>query len=344
MSPGSLYSRRRFLKQTFAYSAAAALASPASAILGCGSGMEAVSTTSSHLLMLGDWGSSGSITAQTAVAASMQAYVTQKKYTIGSLLMLGDNFYGDLTGGVANPRWSTQFEQMYPTSLCTGPAFAIPGNHDYEAAPMAKYPVELAYAASNPGTRWTMPSQYYRFTYPAVDPLLTVIALDSNVAIPGRPAGGSFYVMSDDNWQQQLIWLEAELAKPLTTPYLAIMGHHPVYSDGPHGDHPVLLRDWDPLLRQYNVHLYLGGHDHDMQHLEFSGHPTSFFLSGGGGAGLYPITTDPSKRGPMAQSIHGFSHIEVNKQYLTLRHLDQSGNIIHTFRKYQNGAVTFPTS
>src|ERR1700677_4435038 len=29
------------------------------------------------------------------------------------------------------------------------------------------------------------------------------------------------------------------------------MGHHPVYSDGPHEDHPVLVRDWDPLFRQY---------------------------------------------------------------------------------------------
>ncbi len=203
---------------------------------------------------------------------------------------------------------------------------------------MAKFSEELAYAQT-PGTRWTMPAQYYRFEFPHNNPLLTVLALDSNVAVPGLPSPPGFYTMSDEQWEAQLAWLEAELRKPLHTPYLAVMAHHPVYSDGPHGDNPVLIGDWDPLLRKYNVHLYLAGHDHDMQHLEFEGHPTSFFLSGGGGAGLYRITTEPAKRGPMAMSIHGFSHLEVKSDWMTLRHLDPSGNVIHAFRKFPDGGI-----
>jgi len=330
------YSRRRFLRQSFAFSAA--MAAPA-VISGCGSGIITNQFLGPHLLMLGDWGQEGNYTDQVTVASAMQDYVIRQNLKIDALLMLGDNFYGPLDGGSASSRWNTQFEQMYPASVFRGPAYAIPGNHDYEVSPMAKYPEELAYARKA-GTRWTMPSQFYRFEFPEINPLLTIIALDSNVTIPGQPAPPGFYTMSDEQRQTQLEWLEAELQKPLTTPYLAVIAHHPVYSDGPHGDHPVLVNDWDPLLRKHNVHLYLAGHDHDMQHLEFDGHPTSFFLSGGGGAGLYPVTTDPAKRGPMAISVHGFSHIEVKKEWMTLRHLDGSGNLIHAFRKFQDGSVT----
>ena len=96
----------------------------------------------------------------------------------------------------------------------------------------------------------------------------------------------------------QLGWLEAELGRPRSTRYLVVMGHHPVYSDGPHGDHPVLAREWDPLFRKHKVDIYLAGHDHDIQPLKFENHPTSFFISGGGGADLSNLKVDPSERGP----------------------------------------------
>jgi tartrate-resistant acid phosphatase type 5 len=341
MTPSFSSSRRRFLRQSFAFSAAALAGT--SIVSGCGSGIVGSIGPSSHLLVIGDWGAGGDFQNQQNVATGMQAYAAQRSYTVDAMLMLGDNFYGTLTDGVNSSRWNTQFEQMYPTSLCSGAAYAIPGNHDYEISPMAKYPEELSYA-KKPGTRWTMPAQYYSFKFPQADPLVTVIALDTNVEIPGRPAPSGFYVMSDESWQQQLEWFKAELQKPLTTPYLIVMGHHPVYSNGIHGDHPVLVRDWDPLLRAHNVHAYLGGHDHDMQHLEFDDHPTSFFLSGGGGANLYPIAVDPSKRGPMAQQVHGFSHIEARREALTFRHIDPSGNVIHAFRKTPGGKVTYQTT
>src|SRR6266478_8232157 len=60
---------------------------------------------------------------------------------------------------------------------------------------------------------------------------------------------------------------EAELAKPRTTPFLAVAAHHPLYSNGRHRDNPMLIAQWDSLLRRHNVDLYLSGHDHDLQHL-----------------------------------------------------------------------------
>jgi tartrate-resistant acid phosphatase type 5 len=105
----------------------------------------------------------------------------------------------------------------------------------------------------------------------------------------GSVGNGRDFTLTLLQQADQLVWLKTELARPRTAPFLAVMEHHPVYSDGMHGDHPVLVRDWDPLFREHKLDLYLAGHDHDLQHLEFEGHPTSFFLSRRGSADLYDL-------------------------------------------------------
>ena len=329
-------SRRRFLRQSFAFSALAGLgASPlfASAKSGGGAG------GGSRLLMVGDWGYEN-FKAQSRVAQAMTAYVRERGFRTEALFMLGDNWYGPLPGGVKDPRWQRQFEEMYPKSVFDCPAYAIPGNHDYQTMPENKVAAELEYAKAG-GTRWTMPSLWYSFEFPAKKPLMTVIALDSNMPFAsGLPTKGVNFTLTPAQQAEQLIWLEAELEKPRSTPFLVVMGHHPIFSNGPHGDHKVLVRDWEPLLRKHKVHLYLAGHDHDMQHLEFDGHPTSFVLSGGGGADLYPLVIDEAQRGPYAARVYGFSDLEVTPEMLTLRHLDENGRLLHAFSKKVDGTVT----
>jgi 3',5'-cyclic AMP phosphodiesterase CpdA len=228
---------------------------------------------------------------------------------------------------------------MYPAEAFDCPAYAILGNHDYQRWPESKVDVELEYARMGK-TRWTMPARWYRFEFPAENPLVTFLALDSNMPFTdGSSSRGRDFTLTPQQQAEQLAWLEAELKRPRTAPYLLVMGHHPVYSDGKHGDQPVLVRDWDPLFRKYKVDLYLAGHDHDLQHLEFEGHPTSFFLSGGGGADLFDLKIDPTKRGPYAQKVYGFSHLSVTPQQMTLRHLDADGRQIHAFTKTPKGEV-----
>ncbi|HBB75469.1 MAG TPA: hypothetical protein DC048_13595, partial [Planctomycetaceae bacterium] len=61
--------------------------------------------------------------------------------------------------------------------------------------------------------------------------------------------------------------------------FTMVVGHHPVYSNGKHGDTEYLIRDWAPLLERHKVHVYLAGHDHDLQHLEMAERFTSFVIS-----------------------------------------------------------------
>ena len=324
--------RRRFLQQSFAFSAAASLGQLPSYAA------PALDASGAHLLMIGDWGRDTSQAGQRAVAAAMIRYAPAIQPQ--ALLLLGDSWYGELAGGVNSPRWKWQFEDMYPANVLPGPAYSVLGNHDYQRWPTSKVDDELAYARAGK-SRFTMPAKWYAFDFPAHDPLITFLALDSNMPHPGaRFDTGRDFTLTDAERVEQLAWLQAQLERPRTTPFLVVIAHHPVYSDGPHGDHATLIRDWDPLLRQHKVPLYLAGHDHDLQHLEFAGHPTSFFLSGGGGADLYDLKIQASDRGPYAEKVFGFSHLAVTRNLLTLRHLDVEGRVLHSFSRDTQGKVT----
>lgn len=344
--------RRIFLQRAFAFSAAASLS-------GCARGVVTIASqsgpnqnanaptedaqTPTDIIILGDWGWSGD-TSQSVVAKTMQSYISQQGLTPGALLLLGDNFYDDMPGGVASTVWQTKFEQMYPQSVFNCPAYAVLGNHDYQNAPQSKVAAELAYAAAG-HTRWTMPSPYYRFTLPAQNPVVTVLALDSNN--PNEPANPmppnpSFFTPTPDQVTAELQWLTQQLQQPLTTPFLMVMAHQPVYSDGMWGDNGTLVKNWDPLLRQYGVHLYLAGHNHDLEHLEFAAHPTSFVVSGGGGGGLTAENRKPA-RGPYYDEAHGFTHLRVQSNLMTLRHINETGAVVHAFTKTPAGVVTIST-
>lgn len=322
-----MHTRRRFLRQTFAFSALAAagwrrtFAAP-------------VNPAAQHILMIGDWGPEKDRGPQTRVSKAMAAYVRAHGIKPGAMLLLGDNFYGRFDGGTACPRWQEQFEQMYPQPVFDCPCYAVLGNHDYETQPAGKQDVQIAYSAKG-GTRWTMPAKWYRFEFPAKNPLVTFLALDSNTFKPD----GKKQALTDAEEAAQIEWLNAELVKP-HAPFLVALGHHPLFSNGQHGDTKALLETWEPLFRQHKVHLYLCGHDHDLQHIEFAGHPTSFVVSGGGGAKVRELKKNPKERGPFGQSVFGFSHLEVSAGALVLRHVDPDGKTLHAFTKTPEGRVS----
>src|SRR5580704_15032044 len=199
LAPGS-FSRRRFLRQSFAYSALASLGSfPALAEF------MPSDRAAAELLVLGDWGYDDQ-TAQAQVAAGLSAYAKQHSVHPDALLMLGDNWYGELAGGAHSPRWQTQFEQMYPAKDFPCPAYAVLGNHDYQRWPESKVDAELEYAR-NGHSRWTMPARWYRFEFPAKNPMVTFLALDSNMPKDGyKELFGKDFTLTPQQQAEQLAW------------------------------------------------------------------------------------------------------------------------------------------
>lgn len=325
--PHAAISLRRALQQAFAFSALALIGGGTRA-----GAVAAVDPGAHHLLILGDWGADGSARHQQSVAQAMARYVATQRIRPEALFFLGDNFYGQLEGGVKSPRWQRQFEEAYPPSVFDCPCYAVLGNHDYHVEPAGKHDAQLAYART-PGTRWTMPAKWYRFEFPRANPLVTFLALDSNYRKPTKDKLG----LTGAERAAQRAWLAAELARPRTSPFLAVCAHHPLYSNGDHGDSSSMIKLWDDLLRKNRAHFYLCGHDHDLQHLEFAGHPTSFVISGGGGAGLTKLTVAPEKRGPFARSAAGFTHLEITAAEVRVRHVDTEGETLHAFAKTPGG-------
>jgi hypothetical protein len=278
-----------------------------------------------NLLAMGDWGTGSA--RQRVVATTLANYIGRAAKRFDGMLLAGDNFYVRLRG-TDDPQWRTMFEELYDPWAFSFPFFPSLGNHDYQDG---KDAIELAYAAKNPESRWKFPARWYRVDLPADQPLVTLLMLDSNKGLLG-----------EQRWGQEMQWLREELAKPRRAKWLVCAAHHPLYSNGDHGDNGVLQREWGPLFDEYGVDFYVCGHDHDLQHLQFKEHWPSFVLVGGGGASVRAMRID--RRGPFSQSINGFAHLRFTPDHAELRLISRDGKTLHTARRKDDGTVQVITT
>ena len=330
----TLSNRRRAIKTLFCSSAALALNLRPQSL------SAAAETGGLQLLAIGDFGTGAAD--QKAVAKAMEAFALKRSLKPEAMLMIGDNFYGPTKEGfsVEAKRWRNEIEEMYPASAFPGPMYAVLGNHDYHDN-VGGEKVQLAYA-QKPGVRWKMPAKWYRVDLGGAQPLLTLICLDSN--LPSVSGGGKSKIvgmlrpsLTAEEAAAQQDWLAAELAKP-RAPFTLVMAHHPLYSNGDHGDTKPLIKEWEPLFQKHQVHAYLCGHDHDLQHLELEGKCTSHVLSGGGGARTRKMEVNHAAM-PYGKDIHGFTHIRVTADALSFAHYAVDGTMVHRFTKRVDGKV-----
>lgn len=272
-----------------------------------------------NLLAMGDWGSGRAD--QHVVANRLADYVQASQRTFSGILLAGDNFYVQLKG-VDDPQWQTLFEKMYDPVRLAFPFYAALGNHDLENGKMQ---VELDYAKANPKSRWKLPARWYEVDFPIDRPLVKVLMLDSNK-----------HALSESDWARQLAWMKAEL-NTRNSQWLICCAHHPLFSNGDHGDNGELQRDWAPLFETGKVDAFVCGHDHDLQHLEVPGHRTSFLLVGGGGQRIRPMRVD--QRGPFSRSTFGFAHMMFTPQRMVVRYVDANGQTVHLFERTLSGNV-----
>jgi tartrate-resistant acid phosphatase type 5 len=69
------------------------------------------------------------------------------------------------------------------------------------------------------------------------------IALDSN-----HPHGHLFFdtpTLTRQEMDAETLWLRNELAQSSPALYTAVLAHHPIFSNGDHGDTPILIQDWN---------------------------------------------------------------------------------------------------
>ncbi len=267
-----------------------------------------------NLLAMGDWGTGGD---------AMSRYVSQAETHFDGMLLVGDNFYMNIPGGITDPVWQDVFEKMYDPAVLSMPFYVVLGNHDYQNG---KDATELAYSRAHPESRFKLPARWYKVNFPAENPQVTVFMLDSDRDLMGK-----------DLWAEELKWIDAELAKPRAK-WTLCCAHHPLFSNGGHGDNGVLQNEWGRLFVKYNVDFYICGHDHDLQHLQIPNWFTSFLLVGGGGADVKLMRHDD--RGPLSRLTHGFANLTFNGDVATVKYINADGKLLHQFTREKAGKVT----
>jgi hypothetical protein len=283
------------------------------------------------LLALGDFGTSGN-RRQKSVADGMAEFAKALDQPLSAVLALGDNFYGKMSV----ERFDKHFDQIYSAKQMDCPFYALLGNHDYGTAVHEMQPgraqMQLEYAANNPRSRWKMPAKWYAIELPdAENPLVKIVMLDG-CFFPGA--------LTPQEKIDQRRWLAAELAKETQAPWIWMASHYPMFSQCTkrgRGDNMRLIDEWGPHLKEYDVALYLAGHDHDMQHLRIEGYPTSFVVNGAGGAGNYDC--DPSSRGFTDDEELGFNHFHVTADRIDVQFITAEGRCLHAFSQDRAGKV-----
>ena len=151
-----------------------------------------------RVLAFGDFGNGSP--AQRQLAGVMANYHKAAPFDFG--VTLGDNFYSIGMESPDDPRWKTQWEQLYsPLGILF---YTSLGNHDWgqSDSPAA----EILYTAKSQS--WRMPAPYYTYTAGPVQ----FFALDTNE-------------LSD----RQLMWLKDGLMQS-TAKWKVVYGHHHIYS------------------------------------------------------------------------------------------------------------------
>jgi len=253
-----------------------------------------------HIVALGDFGTGS--TQQMKVAHVMKQLQEKQPFDFG--LTLGDNFYPNGVSSPDDPQWKSKWEDVYnPVGI---PFYATLGNHDYMRpdGPAA----EIMHAQLSKS--WRMPATHYTFTAGPVQFFaIDTIELSDSI-LPNK----------------ELAWLDAEIAKSHAR-WKVVYGHYQIYS-ATRGDERNLIDRLLPLLRN-RVDVYLCGHDHNLQELKPED-GVHFFVSGGGGAGVYPFRQANYSHSAFKQEEYGLTVMDANENQLDMRFIDLDGKTLYT--------------
>jgi acid phosphatase len=230
---------------------------------------------------VGDWGHAS--TKARAVAAAMGQ--TAEAINSSFVISLGDNFYPRGVENVNDRQWTETFERAFTAPSLMTPWNVVAGNHDHRGNPLAQ--VEY----SRVSKRWRMPSLYYKRSERLIgNSTADFFYLDTEtMRTEGQKPKKANY---RPDAQEQLAWLERELGASRAA-WKIVVGHHPVYSGGTHGNTGRLVNWLAPMFKRYGVQVYIAGHNHNLEHLEISG---THYLTSGGGADPHGVKTLPATR------------------------------------------------
>lgn len=257
---------------------------------------------------------------------------------VDAILLVGDNIYPCGVESVDDPQWSKVTVNFADAGV---PIYPILGNHDYgDPTPHAGGQTICGHPSPQSQVRatgkiahWIFPARSYELQSPLAD----IFMIDSQ---PIASAWKSSFLGSETS-AGEVGLLQSALAASRAH-WKIVAGHHTVYSSGTHGfiNHPNqrnLRASLLPVLKKYDVDLYVCGHDHDAELIGTLHHHRGqpLFLVAGDGAHSLPMHERPAARGepptifPASfppQPLVGFTLLEIEEHSLSITFYDGVGN------------------
>jgi tartrate-resistant acid phosphatase type 5 len=152
------------------------------------------------------------------------------------------------------------------------------------------------------------------------DGLVELFFIDTSPFIDSYQGQSWAYCQRGGIRQQSWDWQRKELRKSLkgsNARWKIAIGHHPLRSNGKHGDSRDLKNRLEPVLAENGVRAYFAGHDHNLEHVDASDRGIQVFVSGSGGDIGYFKGKSRSKfqdKGP------GFAAVKIMQDRMEVRY------------------------
>jgi acid phosphatase len=292
-------------------------------------------------LTLGDWGSGNND--QKAVAKQLGIYA--QRYNASFLVTTGDNFYETGISSLTDPQWDNKWRKIYTSPSLQFKWYVSLGNHDHYGK-NAQPEVDLGKKGTDP--KWHLPNFYYKesFKLGSSNMMADFIFIDTVILCPNAfytssreelgemNAGPDVYAEVDaqierlrgDPRTEHMQWLNQTL-KDSHADWRIAFGHYPVYSGGPHGNTPEMLRDIVPMFQAGKVDTFICGHDHSLQHLQGGG--IDYYLSG---AGTWKTSFRATREAKWGLADLGFTVHEMYADFMITRFIDWRGDEKYSHR------------
>ncbi|XP_017222722.2 purple acid phosphatase 8 [Daucus carota subsp. sativus] len=275
-------------------------------------------------LVVGDWGRKGTHN-QSQVAFQMGRI--GETLDLDFIISTGDNFYDKGLTSEYDPAFEDSFTNIYTASSLQKPWYTVLGNHDYRGDALAQSSSFLKQKDS----RWVC---------------LKSFILNTDVAeiffIDTTPFQDKYFTDPEDqvyDWRGVMprkkylanLLKDLDMAlKESTAKWKIVVGHHPIKSDGHHGNTQELVVQLLPILQANNVDFYINGHDHCLEHISSRDSPLQFFTSGGGSKAwrgdMSWMNLDETK---FYYDGQGFMSMQITENEVQVIFYDVSGSALH---------------
>jgi hypothetical protein len=254
-----------------------------------------------NILSVGDWGSAalGGYHLRNAQSTAYAMKIYASEYNPKLVLNTGDNFYYCGIQNTSDPQVNSDYVELFGNIGL--PWYNALGNHDYGFNPGAQLDLNQTIP------QWIMDARYYHrrvtFNFSESDSernstniILNIIALDTNPCVNDyrgddrakwdpcniqyplcSPVAGECMFhenIINQSCKIQLDWFNATLSGIPPTEWVFVIGHHKADE--------IDAEDFQSLLGSNRVHLYLNGHNHNLEHYSIDG-DAKYMTTGAGG-------------------------------------------------------------